>query len=178
MVMIKAERRRLMEKDIDRGISVCFTGHRQIGESLTEDVASRLDVMIKRCYDKGMRRFLSGGALGFDTLAAKRVIEAKKTYPDIILTLVLPCRDQTKLWTKLPDLCEYVHIKEAADEVVYVQTFYDAKCMMKRNRYMVDHSSFCIAYFDGRAGGTANTVKYAKESGVAVANIFAKQPRG
>jgi uncharacterized phage-like protein YoqJ len=43
---------------------------------------------------------------------------------------------------------------------------------MKRNRYMVDHSSRVIAVYDGRStGGTASTVKYSYTQGCIVRNI-------
>ncbi len=166
-----------MDSIIPKEKTVCFTGHRSIGKDRTDDVASRLDVIIERCLSKGYVRFLSGGALGFDTLAARRVLEAKKKYPSVTLSLILPCRDQTKMWTKLVDLNEYRNLKDAADEIVYIQDFYDASCMMKRNIYMVDNSSLCIAYFSGRAGGTLNTVNYANKKGVAVVNLFTGQRR-
>ena len=36
--------------------------------------------------------------MGFDTLAAKTVLDLKKDYPDIKLILVLPCLNQTRGW--------------------------------------------------------------------------------
>ena len=155
--------------------TVCFTGHRAISKSDEPDLSSRLDVVIERCAAKGYKRFMSGGALGFDTLAARRVLKAKKKDPSVSLLLILPCRDQTKMWTKLVDLNEYRSLKEEADEVIYIQDFYDASCMKKRNIYMVDSSSLCIAYFSGKAGGTMNTVNYAQRKGVAVINLFTGQ---
>ena len=38
--------------------------------------------------------------------------------------------------------------------------------MMRRNRYMVDRSSLLLACFDGRPGGTMNTILYAERSGL------------
>ncbi len=163
-----------MDGTTSKDISVCFTGHRKIGDC---DIAEKLDVVIERCISKGYRRFLAGGAVGFDSLAAKRVIEAKKKHPDTELWLILPCRDQTKLWTKLVDINDYRNIKDAADGIVYIQDFYDDECMMKRNAYMIDSSSICVAYFSGRRGGTANTVRYAEKKGVAVVNLFTRQRR-
>lgn len=153
-------------------VTVCFTGHRALAQSSQNEIVSRLDVVIDRCAEKGFTRFLSGGALGFDTLAAHRVIAAKERHLDLKLILILPCRDQTKLWKSLPDINEYRYLKEVSDEIVYIQDFYDGGCMKKRNRYMVDHSSLCIAYYNGRPGGTGYTLKYAKETGVALLNIF------
>ena len=40
--------------------------------------------------------------------------------------------------------------------------------MLRRNEYMVDCSSTLIACFDGRPGGTMNTIVYAKREGRAV----------
>ena len=150
---------------------MCFTGHRHLGARSAEEIAERLDVLIERCAEKGYVRFLSGGAVGFDTLAAERVLDAKTRHPEITLSLILPCRDQTKPWASLVDINEYRSLKERADEIVYIQDFYDPSCMMKRNAYMVDNSSLCIAYYNGRPGGTMNTVNYAKMRGVAVINV-------
>ncbi|MBQ7671231.1 MAG: DUF1273 family protein [Clostridia bacterium] len=156
------------------GKTVCFTGHRIIPAGEKDAVTAKLDVIIERCVEKGYGRFVAGGALGFDKLAADRVIAFRKAGRPVTLCLVLPCRDQTKLWKSLPDINEYRKMKEEADEIIYVQEFYDSKCMMKRNRMMVDMSSLCIAYFDGRSGGTSNTVKYANEVGVSVVNLSSK----
>ena len=164
-----------VDTDVKKDISVCFTGHRRIKDEDVAGIIAKLDVVIERCLSKGYCRFITGGALGFDTLAAKRVIEAKRCDPSVTLSLILPCRDQTKLWTNLVDINEYRNLKDAADEVIYIQNFYDSGCMMKRNRYMVDHSSVCIAYFNGKAGGTVNTVNYANKKGVAVVNLFTEQ---
>ena len=161
----------------NRDFTACFTGHRKMTQEVSAKVASKLDVMIDRLASKGITNFLSGGALGFDTLAAERVIEAKSRDPRIKLTLVLPCRDQTKMWTRLVDINKYRFLKDLADGVVYVQDFYDAECMMKRNACMVDSSSVVIAYFGGRSGGTLNTVNYAKRRGVTVINLFTDQPQ-
>ena len=38
-----------------------------------------------------------GGALGFDTLVAKLIINLKIKYPYIKLVLILPCIEQTKM---------------------------------------------------------------------------------
>ena len=161
---------------MDAKNTCCFTGHRRIpADDLPAVAAALRREVLRLCREEGITVFLSGGALGFDTLAAKRVVEAKRRDPSVTLSLILPCRDQTKLWTNLVDINEYRDLKDAADEVIYIQNFYDSGCMMKRNIYMVDHSSVCIAYFNGKAGGTANTVNYANKKGVAVVNLFTGQ---
>ena len=37
--------------------------------------------------------------------------------------------------------------------------------MNDRNRYMVEHSSLVIACYNGKPGGTKNTLRFAQESG-------------
>ena len=43
--------------------------------------------------------------------------------------------------------------------------------MHKRNRYLVDHSSICIAYLTENRGGTFYTANYANTSQIPVINI-------
>ena len=41
---------------------------------------------------------------------------------------------------------------------------YTPECMLERNRYLVDHADYLIAVYDGGGkGGTAYTVRYARE---------------
>ena len=43
--------------------------------------------------------------------------------------------------------------------------------MMRRNRYMVDHSAALLACFNGRPGGTMNSILYAQRQGLPVYTI-------
>ena len=49
-----------------------------------------------------------------------------------------------------------------------LQYGYTPDCMMRRNRYMVDHASLLLACYDGRPGGTMNTILYAERNEVKV----------
>lgn len=118
----------------------------------------------------GYRFFGSGGALGFDMLAAQVVLELKEEYPEIRLILVLPCLSQAKYW-KIEDMRKYEQIKKDADKIVYVSKEYNRDCMFKRNRHLIDNSSLCICYLKKETGGTAYTVEYAKKKGVSVINL-------
>lgn len=122
---------------------------------------------------EGYLYFGTGGALGFDTMAAQTVLKLQSTYPDIRLILVLPCVSQTRGWSTA-DTEEYERIKALANKVVYVSQEYSKGCMFKRNRYLVDNSNVCVCYLSENRGGTAYTVKYAKTRDVAVINIAKK----
>lgn len=148
----------------------CFTGHRDIPILQLPIIKSKLKKTIIEYIEKGYCYFGAGGAMGFDTLAAQTVLKLKETYPQIKLILVLPCLTQMRGW-KEADVKEYERIKSLADKVVYTSQEYTRGCMFKRNRHLVDFSSLCIAYLNKDEGGTAYTVKYAKQSGLNIINL-------
>jgi uncharacterized phage-like protein YoqJ len=76
----------------------CFTGHREIPEDIIKGLTGRVMAQINELYACGVKTFLVGGAVGFDTLAALAVIQCRNAGMDIRLTLVIPCRDQAKRW--------------------------------------------------------------------------------
>lgn len=78
--------------------TVCFTGHRNIPPEEYNGLSQRLRSEIACLIGRGYRFFGAGGALGFDTLAAKTVPELRKQYPRIRLILVLPCLHRSDKW--------------------------------------------------------------------------------
>lgn len=59
---------------------------------------------------------------------------------------------------------------------MYVSKEYSKDCMLKRNRYLVDHAACLLAVYNGEwRGGTAMTVRYAKKLG---REIIAIEPLG
>ena len=150
--------------------TACFTGHRTIPFLQRRKIEKRTEEALIEAIEQGYRFFGTGGALGFDTLAAQTVLRLKKTYPQIKLILVLPCLSQTRGW-RSEDIAEYERIKAAADKVVYTSQEYTRDCMFKRNRHLVDNSSLCIAYLTENSGGTAYTVDYARSKGSITRNV-------
>lgn len=148
----------------------CFTGHRQLPLEEQAEIANKLERVIAVLYQKGIRYYGAGGALGFDALAAQTVLNLRESYPGMKLILVLPCLTQTRGW-RSEDVAEYERIKELADKIVYTSQQYTRNCMHKRNRHLVDHSGVCICYLTKDSGGTAYTVKYARKQGLNVFNI-------
>ena len=61
-----------------------------------------------------------------------------------------------------------------ADEAIYTADTYSRWCMFQRDRYLVDHSAYCLCYWNraqGERGGTAYTVGYARKRGLEVENL-------
>ena len=144
-----------------------FTGHRYIEPERIVLLPRELDELLERLIGEGYLDFRCGGAQGFDTIAALKVLEKKKTYPDVNLHLFLPCRDQTRGWSEAAKRA-YSIVLERADSVCYASENYTPNCMHARNRAMVDGSDLCVAYCTSSHGGTAYTVLYARKQGVEV----------
>ena len=133
-----------------KNLTCCFTGHRKIPENEEKAIQKRLELVLSHLIHQGVCHFCAGGALDFDTMAALAVLKLKTAFPHIRLILVLPCKEQTKGW---------------------------ANCMQKRNRHLVDHSTFCICYLSSSKGGTAYTVGYAKRKGLKIIHLANSCPR-
>ena len=71
--------------------SVCFTGHRTIAED-KETLSARLYALLERLVtEQKVTDFYTGGAVGWDALAALTVLKLRESYPEVKLHLVLPC---------------------------------------------------------------------------------------
>ncbi len=123
-----------------------FTGHRNIAASDKNALAERLGGLLEELIADGFVHFRAGGALGFDTVAALKVIEKKHKYPHIRLHLFLPCRDQDCKWSE-SSRTAYRFVLSNADSISYSADKYTYGCMQQRNREMVDGSDLCVAYY-------------------------------
>jgi Uncharacterized protein conserved in bacteria len=148
----------------------CFTGHRKIPQNEIAEIEKSLEHELIKLISQGIQYFGAGGALGFDTIAALNVLRLKKKHPQIKLIMVLPCKEQTKNWQD-EDIKIYSEILKKANKIVYTSEYYSPNCMHVRNRHLVDHSNYCIAYLNRNKGGTAYTVNYAKQNGLNIINI-------
>ncbi|MDD4509855.1 MAG: SLOG family protein, partial [Oscillospiraceae bacterium] len=127
----------------------------------------RLERSICDMAANGVTCFFAGGALGFDTLAARTVLRLKMTQPALSLVLMLPYKGQADKWSRR-DFLVYEAIKRGADQVIYVSEEYDPMCMFRRNQRLVDASSHCICFLRKERSGTAYTVRYAKRQGIPI----------
>lgn len=162
----------------------CFTGYRPEKSPFPYDrenadyiaFENSLIAAITQALSDGFDTFYCGGAMGFDTLAAELLLLLKKNN-DFRLVIVKPFAAQA---ARFPSDWKqrYERVQSAADEVICLSKEYRRGCYDERNRYMVDRSERVIAFYDGKTGGTKNTVRYAERLGKQVINLpFAeKQP--
>lgn len=155
-----------MEHTLDFNLTCCFTGHRIIALKDKEKLIIDLENTVEEVIQKGVKHFICGGALGFDTLAAQTVLKMKGKY-DIFLEIAVPCKDQDAKWNKKQQE-EYQKILKSADKVTVLFEKYVTGCMHFRDAFMVDNSDILISYYRGRQGGTQYTFLYAESRGLKV----------
>ena len=131
---------------------------------------AKLDEALEFYYRQGRRIFLSGGALGFDTIAAQAVLRLRSAHPDTRLIIAVPCAGQSLRWTE-EDREIYDNLCGRADQVIRISEEYFPGCMQKRNRFLVDHAEVCLCYLKQCRGGTWNTVSYAYDRGRTIRNL-------
>lgn len=148
----------------------CFTGHRQIPPENKYKLRVSVEETINMLLDEGVSIYISGGALGFDLMAARAVLRAKEKHPQVQLIMAIPCRDQHVRWC-LDDRREYEEILKNADEIYCLNDKYCTGCMHQRNRFMVEQSEICVAFYNGGSGGTAHTLGLANDLGLRVINL-------
>ena len=155
--------------------SVAFTGYRPSKLPFGDDYESKKAIVLKlglynvvdRLMRKNYRYFMNGGAMGSDLLAAEAVIDVKKDNKRlgkyITNYFCLPCHDHTKQWTqKEKNRLEALMNESSICFYVSDKPYYSG-CMQVRNKYMVDTADVLVAVYDGKPGGTHNTVEYAKK---------------
>ncbi len=156
--------------EIMKSETACFTGHRsqklpwKFNENDERCVAMRNKAkgLIEKAINIGYKNFISGMALGFDTICAELVLELKEKYPHIRLVCAIPCKTQSAPWHENQKI-RYQSILKQADLIRYISNEYTENCMLERNEYMINNSSLVIALYNGKGGGTGYTVRRAKE---------------
>ncbi len=161
-----------MDYDAKRLHRVCFTGHRPEKLNMSErKIKKLLRPVIAKSIEEGYTTYITGMARGFDLLAADIVLEAKKRRSDIHLICALPIENFEKIWSPAEQR-HYRAILSKADYIKVVSEHYSRSCFQVRNMYMVDRAARVICAYNGSAGGTLNTINYAKRNHVEVINIL------
>lgn len=158
--------------------SCCFTGHRPAKLPWRYDetdlrcraLKRRIRDAVEGAYEQGYRHFLCGMAQGCDLYFCECVLELRRRHPDVTVEAAIPCPTQADTWPA--DQRErYRRLVEACDYETMVSAQYSSSCMLRRDRYMVDHASLLIAAFDGSSGGTRYTVEYALKRGLGIVDL-------
>lgn len=163
---------------MDRAATCCFTGHRaeklpwryDEGDLRCRELKRTLADVLDTLYESGFRHFICGMAVGADMYFGEAVTALRERRPGVTLEGAVPFSGQEKRWPERSQ-ARYYRLAEACDRLTVLSPAYTAGCMGARNRYMVDHSALLLAVYDGRPGGTKNTIRYAVSQGVTVMQL-------
>ena len=146
----------------------CFSGHRpeKLNASM-EQVKTWLEEKIDEAITDGYTTFISGCAMGVDIWAGQIVLRKKEQNPSIRLIAATPWSGFANRWSE-EWKCQYNDLLKKADLVINVCEHFHKGVFQQRNVWMVDHSNRVIAYYNGTAGGTRNTINYAMSKQIEV----------
>lgn len=135
------------------GKSCFFIGHRDTPAEIYPALYAAIEDHI---VSYGVREFVVGHYGSFDRLAASAVKAAKRIYPDVKLTLLLPYHPAEK---SIPTPAGF-------DGTFYppeMESVPRRVAIVRANRYMVDHVEYLIAYAWHPASNAWELVEYAKK---------------
>lgn len=148
-----------------------FTGHRP--KDIPNLSYGRFAALLDRyllVHEPGPIQFITGGALGIDTMAAEYAISHH-----ITLHLVLPFRPEVmgRFWNDHDRSTLAMHIYKAKSLTIINEGRYDVRDYQRRNERMVDAADSVIAFWSGKkGGGTYNCIEYALRVGKHVMNLL------
>ncbi len=151
-----------------------FTGHRELPPDPAPLRAALLRQIAALAAD-GYTDFLSGGAMGFDLLAAEAVLLLRPALPDIRLVMVLPCENQDRAYPPAAR-ARYREILAQADLVRYTSHHYYKGCMLVRDRVLAEAADLCLCWLTRSTGGTAYTVRQCALRDIPLINLGEEPP--
>ena len=129
-----------------------FSGHR----NATTQLMPQLETAIKKhICDYSVTDFVVGQYGAFDRMAAHAVINAKKIFPEISLSILLPYH---------PAECK-IHAPEGYDSTFYppgLELVPRRLAIVRANQYMIMHSNYLIAYAWQPGSNAKHLLDYAK----------------
>lgn len=149
----------------------CFTGHRDLPKGEAEQLTEKARALILLLIQEGFTEFRVGGAVGFDMIMAELLLRLRdEKKQEIRIISVIPFPSWRAKWSS-EEIRRQNMILEKSDEVIFVRQHYCQGIYMIRNRALADGAQVCIAYCNRPKGGTAWTVRYAKQNGLRTYNL-------
>ena len=132
--------------------SCFFIGHREVSEEIYPTLYAAVEQHI---VEYGVTEFIVGHYGGFDRLAALAVKEARRFYPEVKLTLLLPYHPADRP-IPTPDGFDSTFYPPGMESVLR------KIAIVRANRYVVDHVDYLIAYAWHPVSNARELVEYAK----------------
>lgn len=159
-------------------VTCAFSGHRPEklpwGNDETDPRCVALKIQMERelrkLCEQGVYDYIFGMARGTDQYFLEILSELRREYP-LKITAAIPCRGQQKLWPR-QEQRRYLVALGKCDETRVLEETYTEGCMLRRNRYMVEHAGILMTVYDGTGGGTGATLSYARARGVKIIALW------
>ncbi|MGN0584044.1 MAG: SLOG family protein [Ruminococcus sp.] len=157
-----------------RDKTVCFTGHRTekfLDKPLYSDkvticgVKTLLTLMTADAYDRGARYFITGMARGVDLWAGELLLYMKRFLPDLHIIAAVPHKDHEFSFRGSEKELLF-SVADASDAVICTSERYSKWCFLARNDYMLRYSSAVLGVIHENEGGTAYTLRKARQLGI------------
>lgn len=136
-----------------KGKSCFFIGHR---EASVEVFPALMETVERHILEYGVTEFIVGNYGGFDRMAAKAVIAAKKQFPEVTLSMLIPYHPAERPVARPPEF----------DNTFYppgMEKVPRRLAIIRANRYMVDHVDYMIAYVWHPASNARELLEYARK---------------
>lgn len=141
--------------------SCFFIGHREAASDILPTLKKAVE---KHISEYGVGEFVVGQYGGFDHFAAKAVISAKESHPEVRLLLLLPYHPSDR-----PPKTPF-----GFDGTFYppgMETVPRRFAIVRTNRYMIDHSDYLIAYAWHPGSYARNLLDYASRRPIQISNL-------
>ena len=159
--------------------TVAFSGYRpqKLPQGCTTGVQAELLLLlqeeIRRSYLNGYRVYINGMMSGWDILAAEAVLSLRDDHTGLYCVSVAPFKkdyfanDNWNIEWKARALRVY----RQSDLAFSLSDHYASGTYHMRDRYLVEHASLMIVFFDGKPGGTQYTCDYAAKRNLSIVNV-------
>ena len=162
--------------------TVAFSGYRpqKLPHGCTDKVQAELSLLLKeeihRLYMNGHRVFLNGMMSGWDILAAEAVLSLQADHTNLYCVSIAPFRKDyfaNNNWNA-EWKARALQVYQQSDLAFFLSEHYTSGTYYTRNRYLVEHASLMLVFFDGKRGGTQHTCDYAAKRGLPIVNVAIK----
>lgn len=137
-----------------------FIGHRDAPQNIAFSLENAIERQITQY---GMTDFVVGQYGNFDAMATQALQKAKRRFPAISLTLLLPYHPSERR----------VSLPQEFDNSFYppgLETIPKRLAIIHANRYMIDHCA-CLISYTKYPGNTRTIVEYAKKKNVHIVHL-------
>ena len=142
--------------------SCFFIGHRESGPEILPALE---DAIEKHISEYGVTEFIVGHYGGFDRLAARALVSAKKRHAEVKLLMLIPYHPAERP----------VETPPGFDGTFYptgIESVPHRVAIIWANRYMIDHVDYLIAFAWHPASNARNLLDYACKKSIRITNLI------